>query len=96
MRTVLFVLALTVLAGCRIEPPGATDVYAAQQILFDEDGVAWKNTGLSADSLDHALELLERATAAGHPFASSTKAFTVMIHEDHLAAEPHFRARCGR
>ena len=67
-------------------------MFAADQILFEDDARRWKNAGLSADSLDRALTLLDHATAAGHPFASSTKAFAVMIHSGHLAAEPHFRA----
>lgn len=92
MRLLLSLTAVLLLSACRVEPPGATDVYAAQQILFEADRPVWKKTGLSADSLDRALALLDRATAAGHPFASSTKAFTVMVHEGHLAAEPHFRA----
>lgn len=50
------------------------------------------SSDVSADSLERALDLLDRATSAGHPFASSIKAFAVMIHDGQLAAEPHFRA----
>ncbi len=91
MRSVLFVLILAALSGCRIGPPGATDAYAANQILFP-DGELIGKSAISPDSLDRAIALLDRATAAGHPIASSNKAFTVMVQEGLLDAEPHFRA----